>query len=155
LRPLADEAGEVLARHDDGDDEDQDGGCAVELVAVKRRIERGPDAAGADDPDHGRLAEVDVDAVERQPDEPRLDLARYGIIDHLPDAHARGPDGLDLSWVDLVDIVSEQLGEKAHGGERKREEAGQRAEPEHRDEEDRDDDLLEGAGQRDDAAAEA
>ena len=55
LDPPADEAGGVFAGHHDADDDDQDRGGAVELVAVERGIQRRADAAGADDADHRGL----------------------------------------------------------------------------------------------------
>ena len=47
------------------------------------RVERGADPAGAHNADHGGLAEVDVQPVEREPDEPRHDLGLNAVIEPL------------------------------------------------------------------------
>jgi hypothetical protein len=81
-------AGRIFHHHDDGDDDQQDGGRGIELVAVERGVERGADAAAADDSDHRRLAEVDVEAVEAKPDHARHHLRLDAVVDPLQPAGA-------------------------------------------------------------------
>ena len=76
------------------------------------------------------------------------------MISCEPDG-AGGADRLGLGLVDVLDVLGQQLGEEADGRERQRQEAGERAEAEHRHEEDGDDDLLEGAADGDDGAADS
>src|SRR4030095_5196896 len=66
--PLAYVAGKVFRYHDNGNDENQNRPGRIVLVAVHRRVESRSDAAGADDADHRRLPEVDVEPVTAQAD---------------------------------------------------------------------------------------
>ena len=126
----------------------------VELVAVERGVERGADAAAADDADHRQLAEIDVEPVEAEPDHARHHLRLDAEIDPLQPAGAGGAHRLGLRRVHVLDVLGEQLAVEADGGERQRHDAGERAEAEQLDEEDGEDDLLEAARHREDAAAE-
>ena len=99
------------------------------------------------------FAEVDVDPVERETDQARHDLRLDGVIDHLRPARARCADRFNLRRVDLLDVFGQQLGEEADSGERQRQKSRERPEAEYRDEEDRDDDLLDCPAKRDDRAA--
>jgi hypothetical protein len=54
----------------------------------------------------------------------------------------------------FLDVFGHELGHEADGGEGQRQEAGERPEAEHGHQKDRDDDLVERARERDEAAAE-
>ena len=148
LDPPADGPGAVLHRHDDEDDQDEDGGRSVVFVAVQRSIERGADATGTDDPDHRGLAKVDVEPVEGEPHQPRHDLGLHRVIDHLQPACPTGPHCLNRAWVHGLDVLGEKFAEEADGGETQGQESCQRSEAYHRDKQNRDDDLLKTARDR-------
>ena len=61
--------GKHLAQHDQRDDRDQDRADEVVVEALKRGEQRAADAAGADDADHRRVAQVRIELVGRESDE--------------------------------------------------------------------------------------
>ena len=69
LNARAYEPGGVFDKHHDGDDDQQNGRHRVELVAVERGVQGRSYTATADNADDRGLAEIDVEAVERQTDE--------------------------------------------------------------------------------------
>lgn len=120
---------------------------------IERRIQRRPDPAGADDPDHRRFAQIDVEPVERESDQTRRRLRADPVVEHLPPAGTGRTDRLDLCGVDILDVLGQELGEKSDGRKRQRQKARQGPEPDHGDEEDGDDDLLKRARDCDQGAA--
>ena len=72
--------------------------------------------------------------------------ARSSSTCHQPAPVARIASA--CAGVDVLDVLGQQLGEEADGRERQRQEAGEGAEADHRDEQDRDDDLLEACATR-------
>ena len=153
MHPRADDAGQVFQRHDDHDDDQQDRRRGVVFVAVKGGVEGGSDAACADQAQDRAFAEVDVEAVHRQADEARHDLRLDAVVDPLRPACARGLDRLGLHFVHAFDVFGQQFRQKADGGKAERQEARKRAKAEDGDQKDGDDDLLQGAADRDDRAA--
>src|SRR3546814_5814052 len=71
------------------------------------------DAAGANQPQNGRLADVDVPAEHRDAGEGRHDLRHDAVGHNLRTGSAGGPDRFDLALIDLLDRLVEQLGAEA------------------------------------------
>jgi hypothetical protein len=94
-------------------------------------------------PENRGFAEIDVEPVHRQADQPRHDLRLDPVIDPLQPGRAGGADGFGLHLVHLLDVLGQQLGEEADGGEGQGEETRERAEAEDRHQQDGDDDLVE------------
>ena len=52
LHPRSNQSRQILGKHDDADDDQQDGGSGLKFIAVESRVQGGPDAATADDAHH-------------------------------------------------------------------------------------------------------
>ena len=68
-----------FAQHDQRDDRDQDRAHEVVVEALERREQRAADAAGADDADHRRVAQVGVELVGGEADEAREHLRQHAV----------------------------------------------------------------------------
>src|ERR1700687_2911385 len=78
----ADGGGENFAGHDERDDRNQNCAHVVVVEALKRRDQLPADAAGADDADHGRIAQVGIELIGAEADEAGEDLRQDAIGDH-------------------------------------------------------------------------
>src|SRR6202171_6786905 len=74
--------GEDFAGHDERDDRSQDRAHVVVVEPLKRGEQRAADAAGADDADHGRIAQVGIELIGAEADEAGEDLRQDAIGDH-------------------------------------------------------------------------
>src|SRR6185369_9232760 len=99
LHPSAQIARAILAQHNDENDHNDDGGRRAEFVAIESGVERGADAAAADNTDHGGLAEIDVETIKTEPDHAWHHLRLHPVIDPLQPARARRPHGFRLRRV--------------------------------------------------------
>ena len=121
----------------------------VVVELLERREHRAADAARADDADHRRVPQVRIDLIRREADE-ACEHLRQHAIDH--DVHERGAGRayrFDLLQRDFLDRFGEELPDEADRCHRERENAGERAESDRLDEDDRDDHLVKGAAERD------
>jgi hypothetical protein len=119
--------------------------CHAVLLEADRIGERAADAASADDAEHRRRADVDLEAVQQE----RRELGSH-LGDHRPPQPldrrcADGFGGLDRLALDVLDDLVEELAEAADRSDADRQHAGHRTEPEDRDEQEREDDLGDGA----------
>jgi len=94
-----------------------DRGGSVEFVTVKGGVERGPNPAGANQPQDGGLAKVDVNAVHAKSHKPWNNLRLHAVVDPLQPLGSGGPDCLGLGLVHAFNVLSQKLGQKTDGGE--------------------------------------
>src|SRR5439155_8816840 len=134
---------EDLARHDQGDDRDQDRADVVVIEALERREQGSADAPCADDPDHRRVAQVRVELVGAEADEACEDLWQHAKGDDTAERSTGGAHRLDLLQRDLLDRLGEELADESDRSDGQREYPGQRAEADRLDEQDRHDHRVE------------
>src|ERR1700693_1289908 len=82
--------GEDFAGHDKRDDRNKNRAYIVVVKSLKGSEQRAADAAGADDADHGRIAQVGIELIGAEADEAGKDLRQHAVGDH---AHERSPPG--------------------------------------------------------------
>ena len=99
------------------------------------------------------MTEVGVEPVDRDAEIARQHLRRDRIDQELGETRARRADRLQGPGRHVLDVLGQHLGDKAETGDEQGQHAGERAETEHLDEDDGDDDLVQGAGDDDDAAS--
>src|SRR2546430_12917263 len=142
--------GEDFAGQDERDDRNQNRAHVVVVESLKGSEQRAADAAGADDADHGRIAQIGIELIGAEADKAGKDLREDTIGDHAHERRAGCADGFYLLQRDLLDRFRKQLGGKSHRRDRKRQNASQRSEAYCLDEEDRDDDGMKRARGDDD-----
>jgi hypothetical protein len=92
---LADGGDRDFGKEDDREDGDEDDGGGAPLEDVDRGVQHEPDAARADQPQHRRLAHVDVPAQEHDGEEGRLDLRPVALEEDAGPGRADGDHRLD------------------------------------------------------------
>ena len=99
-----------FADHDSGEDGGEDDGnlCPAEFHDLGIQLQ--PDAAGTDQPDHGRFTDIDVSTEHADTSESGHDLRHDAVGQGLRTAGAGHSDGFDLGRVDLLDRLIQQLG---------------------------------------------
>ena len=116
--------------HDHGADDDQQNQRDLRPVELRDRgVELKSDAAGADQAEHRRFADIDVPAKHRDSGKSRQDLRHDPIRRHLRAGRAGRAHRFDLAFVDLLDRLVKQLGAKADRAQRDRDDAGENPGP--------------------------
>ena len=107
----------------DYDEQDQRNLCPIKLR--DGRVELETDAAGADQAEYGRLANIDAPAENGNAGERRHDLRDDAVGRHLRARRAGRAHGFHLALIDLFDRFVEQLGAKADRAQRDSDDAGE------------------------------
>src|SRR5438105_11104372 len=108
---------EQLSGHDQSDDRDQDRADIVIVEALERREQCAADAARADDAYHRRIAQVGIELVGAEADEPGEDLRQHAEGDDAHERDARRAYGLDLLQRNLLDRLREKLADETDRGD--------------------------------------
>src|SRR6266853_183613 len=134
--------GEDFTGYDERDDRNQNRAHIVVVEPLKGSKQGAADAAGADDTDHGRIAKIGIELIGAEADKAGKDLRQDTVGDHTHERRAGCTDGLYLLQRDFLDRFRKQFGGESHRRDRKRKNAGQRAEADRLAEQDRDDDGM-------------
>src|SRR4030095_3140572 len=95
------------------DDRDQDRANVVVVEALECGEQRAADPARADDADHRRIAQIAVELVGRETNEPRKDLRQHAIGQYGYKRSSGGANRLDLLVRDFLDRLREELADEA------------------------------------------
>ena len=109
------------------DQPQQDRADLVPAIRVHGEDQRRADAARAHKAEHGRVAQVHVEAVDDRGDEVRRQLRQDAVADLLEGGAARGVQRFQNSLVEILDALDEHLRHHADRAERHRQKARKRA----------------------------
>ena len=153
----ADEAvADLFRKQIDGDDDqqDQDADRADFLIDVEadHPLQFLADAAGADEADDGRGADIDLKPQQCVAEEAGQHLRHHAVTDLRKPGAADGADALDRPQVGVFVQFGEQFSQRAGGVDGDREDAGQWADAERPDQDEGQHDLRDGTHELQQAA---
>ena len=98
---MAQARAQVVDQHDQGDEDNDDGRRFLILKGTKARVHQVTDAAGTNQAQHRRGANVGFEAIEREGNQIRLNLRQHGEREHLGIAGAGRAYRIDHALIDV------------------------------------------------------